>query len=110
MHPKNTTSPPAAQPILARKIGLLSTPIANSRDQLLSVEPGLDAQDALQAARTLSSGMSQLCRHMHDSLNYGEMVYCDGVAALEFLGETVNALIFSVEKSVAGAAGNGGDV
>ncbi|MFZ5938731.1 hypothetical protein BGP84_06550 [Pseudomonas putida] len=110
MHPKNTTEPSPAQQILTRKIGLLNTPITNTSDQLLSVEAGMGAEDALRAARTLSSGLSQLCQHMHDSLNMGEMAYCDGMAALCFLGETVSALIFSVEKSVAAAAGNGGDV
>lgn len=108
-HSKNTTEASSAQQILTRKIGLLDTPIANSSDQLLSVEPGMDAQDALRAARTLSAGMSQICQHMHDSLNYGGMTYCDGMAALGFLGETVSALIFSVEKSVAAATGNGGE-
>ncbi|WP_232532322.1 hypothetical protein [Pseudomonas mosselii] len=107
--PENTTHTTLAQPILTRKIGLLDTPITNTSDQLLCVEAGMEAQDALRAARTLSSGMSQLCQHMYDSLNTGEIAYCDGMAALCFLGETVSALIFSVEKGVAAAAGSGGE-
>ena len=109
MHPKNTTAPSPAQPILTSETGFLSTPIDNRGIQLLAVAPGTNAEDALRAARTLSSGMSQLCQHLHDSLSMGEMAYCDGIAALSFLGETVSALIWSVEKSVACAAGRGGE-
>ncbi|MBH3450871.1 hypothetical protein I5S84_18680 [Pseudomonas putida] len=109
MHPKNTTAPSPAQPILTSETGFLSTPIDNRGIQLLAVAPGTNAEDALRAARTLSSGMSQLCQHLHDSLSMDEMAYCDGIAALSFLGETVSALIWSVEKSVACAAGRGGE-
>lgn len=109
MHPKNTTAPSPAQPILTSETGFLGTPIDNRGIQLLAVAPGVNAEDALRAARTLSSGMSQLCQHMHDSLNMGEMAYCDGMTTLSFLAETVSALIWSVEKSVACAAGRGGE-
>lgn len=108
-HPKSTIAPSPAQPILTSETGFLSTPIDNRGIQLLAVAPGANAEDALRAARTLSSGMSQLCQHLHDSLNMAEMAYCDGMAALSFLGETVSALIWSVEKSVACAAGRGGE-
>ena len=108
-HPKFTTTPSPAQSTLTSETGFLSTPIDNRGIQLLAVAPGSNAEDALRAARTLSSGMSQLCQHLHDSLNMGEMAYCDGMAALSFLGETVSALIWSVEKSVACAAGRGGE-
>ncbi|CAO3311976.1 MULTISPECIES: hypothetical protein [unclassified Pseudomonas] len=106
-HPKNTTAPSPVQAILTSKVGFLNAPITPTADQLLSVDAGMNAEDALRAARTLSSGLSQLCQHMHDSLNMGEMAYCDGMAALSFLGEAVSALVWSVEKSVAGAAGRG---
>ncbi|PTV65589.1 hypothetical protein [Pseudomonas putida] len=105
MHSKNTTAPPSAQPILTAEIGFFEAPIDNRGVQLLSVAAGTKAEDALRAARTLASGLSQISRHMHDSLNMGEMAYCDGIAALSFLGETVSALVWSVEKSVAVAAG-----
>ncbi|MCO7523953.1 hypothetical protein NJH54_05440 [Pseudomonas asiatica] len=108
-HPKNTTAPSSAQGILTTKVGFLNAPISPVADQLLSVDAGMNAEDALRAARTLSSGMSQLCQHLHDSLNLGESAYCDGMAALSFLGETVSALIWSVEKGVATAAGAGGE-
>lgn len=109
MSSKNTTPPTLAQQILTAEIGFLETPIDNQGVQLLSVAAGANAVDALRAARTLSSGMSQLCRHMHDSLNMGEIAYCDGMSALSFLGETVSALVWSVEKSVAVTAGRGGE-
>lgn len=108
-HPKNNTPTQVAQAILTAKVGFLNAPISPVADQLLSVDAGMNAEDALRAARTLSSGLSQLCQHMHDSLNMGELAYCDGMAALGFLGETVSALIWSVEKSVACAAGRGGE-
>lgn len=104
-HPKNTTAPSSAQPILTTQIDFLSTPIDNRGMQLLSVAAGTNAEDALRAARTLSSGLSQLCQHMHDSLNSGEMAYCDGMAALSLLGETVSALVWSVEVAVADSQG-----
>lgn len=102
--PKNTTTPSTAQPILTAETGFFDTPIDNRGLNLLTVAAGTNAEDALRAARTLSSGMSQLCSHLHDSLNMDEMAYCDGMAALSFLGETVSALVWSVEKSVARAA------
>ncbi|RYY67200.1 MAG: hypothetical protein EOO12_01855 [Chitinophagaceae bacterium] len=108
MKSENTTTPSPAQPILTSEVGFFSTPIDNRGIQLLTVTPGANAEDALRAARTLSSGMSQLCQHLNDSLNMGEMAYCDGMAALSFLGEAVSALIWSVEKNVADTADRGG--
>lgn len=108
-HLKNTTAPSPAQPILTAEIGFFETPIDDRGVQLLSVSAGTNADDALRAARTLASGLSQISRHIHDSVNMGELVYCDGMAALSFLGETVSALVWSVEKSVSTAAGRGGD-
>ena len=65
---------------------------------MLHVAAGTNAEDALQTAKVLSSGLAQICGHMHDSLNMGELAYCDGVAALGFLAETVSALVWSVQK------------
>lgn len=107
MRNENTTTPLPAQPILTAETGFFDTPIDNRGLNLLTVAAGTNAQDALSAARTLSSGLSQLCSHLHDSLNLGESAYCDGAATLAFLGETVSALIWSVEKSVARAAAGG---
>lgn len=109
MHPKNTTAKHGAQAGLTTEVDFFNTPIDNQGIQLLTVVAGANAEDALRAAKTLSSGLSQLCQHMHDSLNMGELAYCDGMATLSFLGETISALIWSVEKSAGAAAGCGGD-
>ena len=106
---ENTTAPSPVQPMRTTEISFFETPIDNRGLQLFTVAAGANAEDALRAARTLSSGLSQIARHMHDSLNMGELAYCDGMAALSFLGETVSALVWSVEKSVAVAAGRGGE-
>lgn len=108
-HLKNTTSPTNPQAALTTEVDFFNAPIDNNGLQLLTVAAGTNAEDVLRAASTLSSGMSQLCQHMHDSINMGELAYCDGMAALSFLGETVSALVRSVEKSVAIAAGRRGD-
>jgi hypothetical protein len=105
MHPKNSTTQLAAQAALTASVGFCDTPIDNRGIQLLNVASGTNAEDALQTAKALSSGLGQICRHMHDSLNMGESAYCDGMAALGFLAETVSALIWSVEKG-ADAAGD----
>ncbi|WP_041506379.1 hypothetical protein [Pseudomonas plecoglossicida] len=107
MKTENTTAPSPAQEILTTKVSFFNVPISPVADQLLSVDSGMNAEDALRAARTLSSGMSQLCQHLRDSLNMGELAYCDGMAALSFLGETVSALVWSIEKSVATASRGG---
>ncbi|WP_085710880.1 MULTISPECIES: hypothetical protein [unclassified Pseudomonas] len=98
MHPKNSTNPIVSQELLTALVGFYNTPIDNRGIQMLSVAPGVNAEDALQTAKVLSSGLGQICQHMHDSLNMGEMAYCDGMAALGFLAETVSALVWSVQK------------
>lgn len=105
MHPKNTTAPSPTQPTKTVETLFLDTPIDNRGLYLLRVEPGVGAEDALQTAKVLSSGMSQLCQHVHDSLNFGEPVYCDAMEALKFLGETVSTLVWSVQKGVAAQCG-----
>lgn len=100
MHPKNSTATSAAQVLLTAQVGFCETPIDNQGIQMLSVVAGADVEDALETARVLSSGLGQLCRHMHDSLNMGELSYCDGMTALRFLAETVSALVWSVQKGV----------
>lgn len=101
MHPKNNTNPLASQVLLTSLVGFCNTPIDNRGIQLLNVAPGANAEDALQTAKVLSSGLGQICRHMHDSLNMGELAYCDGVAAPGFIAETVSALVWSVQKGAA---------
>ncbi|QXZ16074.1 hypothetical protein KVQ82_09245 [Pseudomonas sp. AO-1] len=101
MHPKNSTNLFASQELVTALVGFCNTPIDNRGIQLLQVASGTNAEDALQTAKVLSSGLGQICSHMHDSLNMGEMVYCDGMAALGFLAETVSALVWSVQKGAA---------
>ncbi|WP_434558046.1 hypothetical protein [Pseudomonas sp. Z4-20] len=108
MHPKNSTNPLASQALLTGHVGFLNTPIDNRGIQMLAVAPGTNVEDALQTAKVLSSGLGQICRHMHDSLNMGELAYCDGVAALGFLAETVSALVWAAEKGVEAYAAEGG--
>ncbi|WP_282352919.1 hypothetical protein [Pseudomonas sp. PS01303] len=98
MHPKNSTNPLASQELVTALVGFYNTPIDNRGIQLMQVAPGTNAEDALQTAKALSSGLGQICRHMHDSLNMGELAYCDGMAAIGFLAETVSALVWSVQK------------
>lgn len=100
MHPKNSNNQPAAQDTLTVKVGFCETPIDNKGTYMLGVVAGIESRDALQKARTLASGLGQICRHMHDSLNYGEMVYCDGMATLEFVADTVSALLWSVQQGL----------
>ncbi|MBS3183725.1 hypothetical protein JIQ88_01350 [Pseudomonas sp. PCH44] len=101
-HPKNNTQQSPAQPAQTVEREFMDTPIDNRGLYLLKVSAGVNAEDALHTAKVLSSGIGQICQHMHDSVNYGELVYCDGMAALKFLSETVSSLIWSVEKAVAG--------
>lgn len=103
MHPKNSTTSLAPQALLTAQVGFCETPIDNRGNQLLNVAPGANAEDALLTAKVLSSGLAQLCQHLHDSVNMGELVYCDGVAALGFLAETVSALVWSVQKGAESA-------
>lgn len=99
-HPKNSTTQPVAQDSLTTEVDFCNTPISNMGTQMLQVAAGIDSRDAIQKARTLASGLGQICRHMHDSLNYGEMVYCDGMETLEFVADSISALLWSVQKGL----------
>lgn len=102
MNPENITTGPAAQALRTSAVGFCDTPIDNHARQMMQVMPGIESADALQQAKVLSSGLGQLCRHLHDSLNAGEMAYCDGVEAMAFLAETVTALVWAVQKGQQG--------
>ena len=109
-HPKNTTGSPVAQDSLTTEVGFCETPIDNKGEYMLQVVAGIRSRDAIQQARTLASGLGQICQHMHDSLNYGEMVYCAGMDALKFVADSVNALLWSVQKGLPSEiASSGGD-
>ena len=100
MQAKNSNNQPLAQDSLTTQVDFCNTPISNMGTQMLQVVPGIDSRDAIQKARTLASGLGQICRHMHDSLNYGEMVYCDDMATLQFVADSVSALLWSVQKGL----------
>lgn len=100
MSSKNNTAPSPAQPTQTVELSFLDTPIDNRGRYLLKVEAGVNAEDALETAKALSSGAAQLCQHVHDSLNYGESVYCDALIALKFLNETVSTLVWSVQRGI----------
>lgn len=100
MHPENINNQSIAQDSLTTEQGFCETPINNKGEYMLQVVPGIGSRDAIQQARTLTSGLGQICQHMHDSLNYGEMMYCDGMATLKFVADSVSALLWSVQKGL----------
>ncbi|QHF02419.1 hypothetical protein N015_08345 [Pseudomonas asturiensis] len=104
MHAKNSTTQEVTQQRLTAEIGFCDAPIDNRGVMIFNVAGGTNTEDALETAKVLSSGLHQICNHLHDSLNMGEMAYCDGVKALGFLAETVSALIWSVQRSANAAA------
>lgn len=109
MHPKNSTNPLASQALLTGLVGFCDTPMDNRGIQMLHVAAGTNAEDALQTAKVLSSGLAQICKHMHDSINMGEIPYCDSMTALGFLAEAASALIWSVQRGVESSLEVGGE-
>lgn len=99
-HPKNSNNQPVAQDSLTTEVDFCNTPISNTGTQMLQVVAGIDSRDAIQKARTLASGLGQICQHMHDSLNYGEMTYTDGMATLQYVAESVSAILWSVQRGL----------
>jgi len=100
MHPKNTTGIASTQQLLTIETNFSNTPIDNRGLMVFNVAAGTNIEDALQTAKTLSSGLGQICDHMHDSLNMGELAYCDGVKTLAFIAEAVSALVWSVQRGL----------
>ena len=100
MQAKNSNKPPEAQDSLTAKQGFCETPIDNKGEYMLQVVAGIGSRDAIQQARTLASGLGQICQHMHDSLNHGEYLYCDGMVTLKFVADTVSALLWSVQRGL----------
>ncbi|WP_341522185.1 hypothetical protein AABC73_01690 [Pseudomonas sp. G.S.17] len=99
MSSKNNIAEHATQQLLTIETEFLDTPIANRGEQVFQVVAGIASEDALETAKILSSGLHQLCNNLHDTINMGDLAYCDGVKAMAFLAETVSALIWSVQKS-----------
>ena len=100
MQAKNSNKQPVAQDSLTTAQGFCETPIDNKGEYMLQVVAGIGSRDAIQQARTLASGLGQICQHMHDSLNYSEMTCTDGMATLKFVAETVSALLWSVQRGL----------
>ena len=100
MHPKNSNNQPVTQDSLTTEQGFCETPINNKGEYMLQVVPGIGSRDAIQQARTLASGLGQICQHMHDSLNYGELAYCDSMETLQFVAESVSAILWSVQRGL----------
>ncbi|OCX19748.1 hypothetical protein [Pseudomonas graminis] len=98
--PENSKTQGVTQLPLTVRSDFSNTPIDNRGLMVFGVTAGINAEDALQAARTLSSGLGQICDHMHDSLNMGEMAYCDGMKTLAFITEAVSALVWSVQRGL----------
>lgn len=99
-HPKNTTAQSPAQPMLTTELSFFETPIDNTAQHMLTVQAGINSEDALDAARTLTSGVAQLCDHICESVNVGDLVFCDSLKALQFLSETASVLIWSVQRGI----------
>lgn len=105
--PENSKSVNVVQLPRTASADFSSTPIDNLGLMVFSVTAGINAEDALQTAKTLSSGLGQICDHMHDSLNMGEMAYCDGMKTLAFIAEAVSALVWSVQRGMTPKAEGG---
>ena len=100
MKPEITIASTSTQRPITVETGFGETPVDNRGLMVFNVAACIDAQDALQKAKTLSSGLGQICDHMHDSLNMGEMAYCDGMKTLAFVAEAVSALVWSVQRGM----------
>lgn len=98
--PENSKTLDATQQRVTAEADFGHTPIDNRGLMIFSVAAGINIEDALQTAKTLSSGLGQICDHMHDSLNMGEMAYCDGVKTLALIAEAVSALVWSVQRGL----------
>ncbi|MBD8598769.1 hypothetical protein [Pseudomonas sp. CFBP 8772] len=105
MRSESSKTPDVTQQPLTVEADFGDTPIDNRGLKVFSVTAGVNVEDALQTAKTLSSGLGQICDHMHDSLNMGEMAYCDGMKTLAFVAEAVSALVWSVQRGMTPKAG-----
>jgi len=98
--PENTTGISLVQQLMTVESCFGNTPIDNRGLMVFNVAGGTNVEDALETAKTLSSGLGQICDHMHDSLNMGELAYCDGVKTLAFIAEAVSALVWSIQRGM----------
>lgn len=100
--PQNSTAPVAAQALVTSERFF-----ANMRNgELLRVNEGLPAADALLLAKNLAHGLMCLHEHLGVLVDHGEeLTYLDEQRALGFLAETIGALVGSVESRMRSAAG-----
>lgn len=77
--------------------------LAIGKNQLMAVMAGGKVNEAISLAADLSDGMRGLLRHMHESTNSGELVFCSELKALAFISDAVLALTRSAELSMARA-------
>ena len=69
-------------------------------DDLMGVTEGSPAPDALELARTLAGGITQICQRLHADIDDGGSAYCDEIRAIGFLGCVVSALTQSVSSGL----------
>ncbi|PBP63575.1 hypothetical protein CCL21_26175 [Pseudomonas syringae] len=101
MKSENITRSTSAQvSLLTKGVEFGETPIANRGECLFQTVPEMAVEDALQKARTLSLGLSQICEDMSESINYGNLVHCDGMSVLGFVAEAIHALICSTQDGI----------
>lgn len=84
---------------------LVTTPVhfgSDTIEEIMSVAGGMPAHEAVELARSLAGGISQICQRMHSALDDGDPIYCDEIRSIEFLGKVVGALTQSVGSSLEG--------
>lgn len=77
--------------------------LAMGDPNLMSVLPGGTAKDAVDAAADLAEGMRSLLRHMHVSVNAGELVFAAEIKTLAFITDSIHALTRASELAMARA-------
>jgi hypothetical protein len=75
--------------------------LAIGDNQLMAVMAGGKVSEAVSMAADLSDGMRGLLRHMHESTNSGELVFCSELKTLAFITDAVLALTRSAELAMA---------
>lgn len=75
--------------------------LAIGDNQLMTVMAGGKVSEAVSMAADLSDGMRGLLRHMHESTNSGELVFCSELKTLAFITDAVLALTRSAELAMA---------
>lgn len=79
-------------------------PLTQGTPPLMCVMAGGDVAQGLRTASELADGLQQLLRHMHMSLNFGELAFTAELKALAFLSNTIWALTSSAELAVSHSA------